>query len=117
VDDGFTAVTAGFGRNDSNRDQARNGAFAEATRRRRETTIYGRAEVLEPEFAGFQAVGAFTAGGVRELFARDGLVAGLGGDVTLYAMRSALEASYGTEPVAVHVFLRVRPRSFTDRGR
>jgi hypothetical protein len=54
-------------------------------------------------------IGAYTFGGVRDLFStRTGQV-GLGADVTFYSKPVALDAAYGTNPVSFRVFLRFRP--------
>jgi hypothetical protein len=56
------------------------------------------------------AVSSFTAGYFRDVELRKewGLRAGLGADLTLYAVPDALAAAYGDSPVSVHGFLRVR---------
>jgi len=54
-------------------------------------------------------IGAFTFGGVRDLWRTEKFQLGLGGDVTFYSKPAALDPSYGANPVSFHVFLRVRP--------
>ena len=56
-------------------------------------------------------IAAFTFGGVRDLWRTEKFQLGLGGNVTFYSKPAALDASYGANPVSLHVFLRVRPGS------
>ena len=53
-------------------------------------------------------IGAFTAGYLRDFELLTGLDTGLGADVTLYAFPRGLEPAYGSFPVSVHGFLRLR---------
>jgi hypothetical protein len=53
-------------------------------------------------------IGAFTFGGVRDLFHHSRVRIGLGSDVTFYHQPSELYSIYGTSPVSYRVFLRVR---------
>jgi hypothetical protein len=54
-------------------------------------------------------IGAFTFGGVRDLWQTEKFQLGLGGDVTFYSKPAVLDPFYGVNPVSFHVFLRVRP--------
>jgi hypothetical protein len=118
------SVTAGYGRNDTDHG-ARAAAFVEGARRIGFNTVYGRIESLQLETLLLETdhviedggavvrdrLTALTAGGVRDVFASRGLRGGIGGDVTFYAVPSALETFYGGHPVSVHVFFRVRPNA------
>ena len=52
---------------------------------------------------------AFTLGGVRDLPGWRGFEAGLGADVTFYAVPDILKTTHGSRPVSFQVFCRVRP--------
>jgi hypothetical protein len=54
-------------------------------------------------------IGAYTAGGVRDLVQNRAWQLGLGADVTVYSKPGVLDAAYGNYPVSFQVFLRVRP--------
>jgi hypothetical protein len=54
-------------------------------------------------------IGAYTFGGVRDLFQMPKWQLGLGADITFYSKPSVLDANYGSNPVSFRVFLRVRP--------
>ena len=119
-----TAVTAGYGRNDTDHG-ARNAGFVEGTRRAGATSLYGRFEAVQVDTAllmtgaapagaaqgATDPVAAFTFGGVRDVLHAAGLEGGLGADATLYGVPEALRASYGGHPVSFHVFFRLRPRA------
>jgi len=62
-------------------------------------------EELAPSFR----IGAYTFGGVRDLWQAEKLQLGLGADLTFYSKPSTLDPVYGNNPVSLHVFLRVRP--------
>ena len=84
--------------------------------------VYGRAEYVEKDFyllltktlpppelpRKLAPIGAFTAGYLRDFELLTGLDTGLGADVTLYAFPRGLEPAYGSFPVSVHGFLRLR---------
>jgi YHS domain-containing protein len=55
------------------------------------------------------AVGAFTLGGVRDVFTSNGFEGGLGAAVTFYAVPDALTATHGRHPVSFQLFFRLRP--------
>lgn len=54
-------------------------------------------------------IGAYTFGGVRDLWQAGAFQLGLGADVTFYSKPAALDPVYGSNPVSFHVFLRLRP--------
>jgi hypothetical protein len=54
-------------------------------------------------------IGAFTFGGVRDVVQDRMWQLGIGADVTFYSKPTALDASYGNNPVSFQIFLRVRP--------
>jgi hypothetical protein len=54
-------------------------------------------------------IGAYTFGGVRDLWQRPTWQLGLGSQVTFYSKPAVLDASYGSSPVSFQIFLRVRP--------
>jgi len=53
-------------------------------------------------------VRALTVGYLRTLASRGSLSAGLGADLTFYAVHEDLRAAYGDAPVSTHVFARLR---------
>lgn len=54
-------------------------------------------------------IGAYTFGGARDLVQSQFWQLALGADLTFYSKPSALDTSYGNNPVSFQVFLRVRP--------
>jgi hypothetical protein len=122
--DRLTAITMLLGHN--KRTYTDLTAFlSEATIRWGSQSVYGRIEVLqvETEHLLFPTVvhkphpgelidklGAYTMGAVRDLLAQGPLDLGIGGDVTFYSVPARLQPFYGTKPVSIHVFARVRPR-------
>jgi hypothetical protein len=60
-------------------------------------------------------IGGYTFGGVRDLVQKRTWQLGLGADVTFYSKPSALDVSYGVNPVSFRVFLRLRP-GLTSHG-
>jgi len=54
-------------------------------------------------------IGAYTFGGVRDFLQNRTGQIGIGADVTVYSKPGVLDPVYGTNPVSVHVFLRLRP--------
>jgi len=53
-------------------------------------------------------IGAYTAGYTRDLGTLHGVETGLGANVTNYSMPAPIHAFYGSHPVSVNIFLRVR---------
>lgn len=118
----IASVTAGYGRNDTDHG-TRNAFFAEGSRHADMTTIYGRFEALQVETALLQSdriregpaadvkdpVFALTIGGVRDTLAWRGFEGGIGADVSLYGVPSALQPMYSAHPVSFHLFFRLRP--------
>jgi hypothetical protein len=60
-------------------------------------------------------IGAYTFGAVRDFVHSANWNIGLGSDVTFYSMPTVLNTTYGTNPVSVHVFLRIRPGLSTHK--
>jgi len=54
-------------------------------------------------------IGAYTFGGVRDVWNAKTVSVGIGGDVTFYSKPAILDAIYGNNPVSWRLFLRVRP--------
>jgi hypothetical protein len=122
----MASVTAGYGRNDTDHG-AQNAFFIEGSRHAGMNTAYGRFEALQVETALLQTdqvlagpaagvrdpVFAFTIGGVRDVVAWRGFEGGIGGDISLYGVPSALQPVYSTHPVSFHVFFRLRPPAGT----
>jgi hypothetical protein len=116
-----TAVTAGFGVNDSDHG-TRHAFFAEATTRRGSIAAYGRFELVqvetgallgisasEPGFDRKDRVGAFTAGATRDLVTWRGFEGALGAAATFYAVPEMLKQTHGSHPVSFQIFFRLRP--------
>jgi len=85
-----------------------------------EENIFGRPglDELHPMGNGFDLnnhfeqsfrVGAFTVGGVRDIWTDSKLRLGIGADLTLYRVPDGLKPIYGSSPTSFHVFVRVRP--------
>jgi len=54
-------------------------------------------------------IGAFTFGGVRDIWNPEKISFGVGGDFTAYSKPAILDSIYGQHPVSWRVFFRVRP--------
>lgn len=54
-------------------------------------------------------IGAYTFGGVRDLWDTDKISLAIGSDVTFYSKPSILDPLYGSNPVSWKLFLRIRP--------
>ncbi len=54
-------------------------------------------------------IGAYTFGGVRDVWNTDKLSFGVGSDVTFYSTPVVLDRIYGSNPVSWRLFLRLRP--------
>ena len=119
-DDGFKAVTVGYGVNAAHGER-RHGLFGEFTIERDANSIFGRAEVqqvetsvlitdqiLLPAADDTNAVGALSLGGARRLARLKGFEGALGVQVTVYRVPEMLRATHGAHPVSAQVFLRVR---------
>jgi hypothetical protein len=61
-------------------------------------------------------IGAYTFGGVRDLFTSEKLRVGVGGDITAYSKPAILDQIYGSNPVSYRVFLRFRPGKMSMSG-
>ncbi len=54
-------------------------------------------------------IGAYTFGGLRDVWNTDKLSLGIGSDVTFYSTPAVLDRIYGNSPVSWRLFLRLRP--------
>jgi hypothetical protein len=54
-------------------------------------------------------IGAYTFGGVRDVWNTDKLTLGIGSDVTFYSTPAILDSIYGSRPISYRFFLRLRP--------
>ena len=54
-------------------------------------------------------IGAYTFGGVRDIWIAEKLSLGIGGDFTFYSKPSILDRIYGENPVSWKLFFRIRP--------
>jgi hypothetical protein len=120
--DDFLAVTVGFGMN-ATAEVNRQAWFAEGTRHQRVNSIFGRVELVDVETdlllndtvptgahaADKSMVGAFTFGGVRDVFRARGFEGGVGAELTFYAVPDSLKSTHGDHPVSFQLFFRVRP--------
>ena len=77
---------------------------------------FGRVELVDKDelFPGNPAlpnfrIGAYTFGGARDLVQNSLWQLALGADFTVYSKPSALNSTYGANPVSFQVFFRVRP--------
>ncbi|HKZ79583.1 MAG TPA: hypothetical protein VJ124_15010 [Pyrinomonadaceae bacterium] len=76
-------------------------------------TVSGRAQLgLTHDHPSFR-IGAYTFGGVRELWNTEKISLGLGSDLTFYSKPAILDTLYGNNPVSWKLFLRVRSAKMT----
>ena len=54
-------------------------------------------------------IGAYTFGGVRDIWNTDKISTAIGSDLTFYSKPSVLNSIYGSHPVSWKLFLRLRP--------
>jgi len=54
-------------------------------------------------------IGAYTFGGVRDIWNTDKVSLAIGSDLTFYSKPSILDRIYGATPVSWKLFLRLRP--------
>jgi hypothetical protein len=54
-------------------------------------------------------IGAYTFGGVRDVWNTDKILLGIGGDFTFYSKPALLDPIYGKHPGSYRIFLRIRP--------
>lgn len=54
-------------------------------------------------------IGAYTFGGVRDIWDTDRISLGIGSDVTFYSKPAVLDQIYGSHPVSWRIFVRIRP--------
>ncbi len=119
-----TAMTAAYGRNDTEQG-ARGAVLLEGARRMSRNTWYGRWETLQVETALLQTgsvgeglsagvrdpIHALTIGGVRDVIEAFGVEGGFGADVTWHGVPNDLRSAYGAHPASFHLFFRVRPKA------
>jgi hypothetical protein len=127
--DGFTAVTAAYGRNDGHHGQS-DAFLLEGTHRLGKYAGYSRFEVTEvetdvlrfgvyplphvhdgfepPHAVAHDPVIAWTLGATRDVWRWAGLDFAAGGDVTIYGVPDSLVPTHSAHPVSFHVFLRTR---------
>ena len=55
-------------------------------------------------------IGAYTFGGVRDIWKSDRLSMGIGSDLTFHSKPPVLDQFYGNHPVSWRLFFRIRPR-------
>jgi hypothetical protein len=55
-------------------------------------------------------IGAYTFGGVRDIWNTDKISLGIGGDLTFYSKPAILDPIYGNHPTSYRIFLRLRPK-------
>jgi hypothetical protein len=119
--DGFTAITAAYGRNQKEHAASIFDALLiEGTHRKSKHVFYSRLEVVDVEtgllLGGHEdeahgapsTVLAMTVGALRDLPTVKGFELGLGGDVTFHRSPDQLAGIYGSTPVSFKVFLRMR---------
>ena len=54
-------------------------------------------------------IGAYTFGGVRDVWATEKVQLGIGSDLTFYSKPSLLDTIYGNRPISWKLFFRIRP--------
>ena len=119
----FTALTAGYGRNDKDHaDSFSNAFFVEATHRFSPHVLYSRFEAVDVEtelllraktymdsgHAEPSTVVALTVGAMRDLPQLGRFELAVGGDVTVHKVPAQLVTIYGSRPVSFKMFLRLR---------
>jgi len=133
--DDFTAVTAGYGVNATSHGD-RGAGFGEATWRKGKHSVFGRAELVQVETAVLindsvpgssisaeakDWVGAFTIGGVRDVFRARGFEGGVGAALQFYAVPPPLRETHGEHPASFQIYFRLglptggRPRMWDMR--
>jgi hypothetical protein len=61
-------------------------------------------------------IGAYTAGGARDIWNTETTSLAIGSDVTFYSKPSVLDSVYGAHPVSWKVFVRLRPAPMSMSG-
>ncbi|MEO2198607.1 MAG: hypothetical protein ABGY72_21330 [bacterium] len=120
----FTALTAGYGRNDNDRANSFSDAFfVEATRRFSPHVIYSRFEAVDVQtglllrttthmdsgHAEPVKAMALTVGAMRDLPQLGRFELAIGEDATVHKVPAQLVTIYGSRPVSFKIFLRLRP--------
>jgi len=114
----YDAAFVAIGKNATSHGD-RHAVLAEASRRSRRLSLYGRLEVLqvesdellgEPmEHGQVDPVTTLTLGGIFDVVTWRGARGGLGADVTFHGVPASLEPTYGSRPVSFRVFFRLVP--------
>jgi hypothetical protein len=116
------AATLLWGRNDERHGSSGAWLIEGAWQATRADQLYGRAELVRkdaellatkhvPEESGpsrLARIGAFTLGYFREVDLVRGIPSGVGVDATGYSFPASLEPAYGSHPISMHVFIRLR---------
>jgi len=120
IHDGSWATTAVWGRVHKEAESRNlNSYLLESTLAFKDRNyVFSRLELVDkdelfpddPSLPSFR-IGAYTFGGERDLLQRRLGQLGAGADVTFYSKPSALDSSYGTNPISFQIFLRLRPPS------
>ena len=120
--DGFFAATMVAGRNQTREGPEWGNTLEWTWKFARQNFLYGRLESADRDFYELVnkrqrpegvprdrvSVQAATLGFVRNIPMLPGLETGLGGDATVYRFPSRLDSAYGSDPISVHAFLRLR---------
>jgi hypothetical protein len=61
-------------------------------------------------------IGAYTFGGVRDLWTTDKAQFGIGSDLTFYSKPAILDSIYGNKPISWKLFFRIRPGKMDMHG-
>jgi hypothetical protein len=61
-------------------------------------------------------IGAYTFGGVRDVWNNDKVSLGIGSDITFYSKPAILDRTYGNNPVGWKMFVRIRPGKMEMHG-
>jgi len=102
-----------FGHNEKQHGASTNAWTAEALYQFAEKNwLTARAEVVDKdELFGdgvVHRVNALTVGYTRDVWSSMALVGGVGGNVTVYSIPSAIQPSYGNNPHSIYLYVRVR---------
>jgi hypothetical protein len=108
------STTALWGRNIKRGHDPTDAFVVESSYLASEYTIFGRWEnVAKDELTGVPAgtyrINKWTLGGVKNFWKGGGFEAGVGGFVGFYSFPSSLNPYYGSNPISVGVFVRIRP--------
>jgi len=115
LDGGEIATSLIAGRNDK-QEHDTNSFVAETNWRFAESNyVTGRLEVVEKDELfvdeDVHTITALTVGYTKDVYQTPELLAGVGGNATLYGVPSPLKAAYGNRPASFYLFVRLRNRS------